>query len=162
MDNTFGFDKLNLLLERTEMLDEELEEVMCYNGEKAINYARANGTYTDRTANLRNSIGYEVAVNGEVTEESTVLSSSAVSPNGDNIGDSGLIEQNIKEAREQFGNFDDDKVSLRVIAGMSYGKYVEDRGYDVITGAYHSIVDSTRASIEKAIQEYKEDIDEVL
>ena len=41
-----------------------------YVGEACLKEARLNGNYTDRTGNLRNSIGYAVLFNGEVMEES--------------------------------------------------------------------------------------------
>lgn len=39
-------------------------------GEMAVKYAKQNGTYTDRTGNLRNSLGYIVIQNGRVKVDS--------------------------------------------------------------------------------------------
>ncbi|MCL1654222.1 hypothetical protein M2T28_16480 [Elizabethkingia miricola] len=42
--------------------------VLRYVGERAVNEARLNGNYLDRTANLRNSIGYVIVVNGRILD----------------------------------------------------------------------------------------------
>lgn len=49
-----------------------VEQAVLFNlyviGEGSVNHAREHGTYKDRTSNLRNSIGYVIAYNGEIIE----------------------------------------------------------------------------------------------
>ena len=82
-----------------------------YVGEACLKEARLNGNYTDRTGNLRNSIGYAVLFDGEVMEESAFA--------------------NTKGGQNGKKHLD----SLIVSTGMSYAAYVEARNYNVLTSS---------------------------
>ena len=84
-----------------------------YLGERCINEARDSGSYSDRTGNLRASIGAPVVSGG--------------SPEGE-AQSRKTIEQVASETTEQ-------GLVLIVVAGMHYAKYVESRGYNVLTSA---------------------------
>ena len=85
-------------------------------GERCITEARDNGSYTDRTGNLRNSVGYVVLLNGIEQSQSNIN----------------------KLNRKQFdtikGKYTKGLV-LIVVAGMNYAAYVEAKGYNVLSSA---------------------------
>ena len=88
-------------------------------GERVVKYAREHGNYTDRTGNLRNSIGYVVVQRGKVcyssfTESEPQLNAREVAMN---------VVDGLPKGHKTF---------LVWVAGMEYAKYVEARGYDVI------------------------------
>lgn len=102
--------------------------VLRYCGEMAVNEARNNGNYKDQTGNLRNSIGYVIAINGKIQDKNfieSVSSSQQSSENGLKIGRD-LAIQIAKETPE---------ISLVVVAGMKYASYVESKGRNVLTSA---------------------------
>lgn len=83
-------------------------------GELAVNEARANGSYMDRTGNLRSSIGYIVVDNGNVV----------------NVGEFNVVKGGEQGARggEEFARSLVNEISgigLIVVAGMNYAVYVE-------------------------------------
>lgn len=94
--------------------------VMTYIGELCVSEARTNGNYTDRTGNLRNSIGYAVLVDGKTIEQFT--------QNTEGGQQSAKLIQQIK------GKFKEGIVLL-VVAGMSYASHIEALNYNVITSA---------------------------
>lgn len=49
--------------------DEKILEVLNYLGESFVSDARESGNYTDRTGNLRSSIGYAVVKDGHILSE---------------------------------------------------------------------------------------------
>lgn len=101
-------------------------ESLAYIGEEFVNRARLKtpdqGSYRDRTGNLRSSIGYLVAIDGEIQIQKT----EGDKPEGLSAGDQ-LAEE---LAEEHNGG-----IVLIVYAGMNYAAAVESRNYDVITGS---------------------------
>ena len=55
----------------------DIVRVLRYCGEMAVNEARNNGNYKDQTGNLRNSIGYVIAINGKILDENFLESASS-------------------------------------------------------------------------------------
>jgi hypothetical protein len=97
-------------------------ERLSYIGINAVNFARQQGTYTDRTGNLRSSIGYAVIKNGVIGKEHYE-------------GDAAEgREQSRKVVAEVSRRFNKGMV-LILVAGMEYAAAVESRGYDVLTGS---------------------------
>jgi len=90
-------------------------------GEEFINKARINGEYTDRTGNLRSSIGYILVNNGQVLNK--------------NI--QGLTTEGKAAAEEQVKVLSKTYKGLVLLgfAGMQYAAAVEAKGYDVITSS---------------------------
>lgn len=88
-----------------------------YVAEECVAHAKENGEYTDRTANLRNSITYVILEDGKIIDK-----------NYSNV-DSAVIEQLINRLTSTVKS----GISLVVIAGMEYGKWVESLGYNVLT-----------------------------
>lgn len=91
-------------------------------GEDFIDKARGNRTYKDRTGNLRASIGYIIAHDGKLIENSFAF----------NEGKGGTTGVNY--AMDLIGNYPQGLVLIGV-AGMKYALFVEAKGYDVISGA---------------------------
>ena len=90
-------------------------------GEQFVADARSVDTYTDRTSNLRGSIGYviykdgiEVFGNFEGTIEGQETSKR-------------FIQKIVGENNKGY--------ALIVVAGMEYGAAVESKGFDVLTGS---------------------------
>ncbi len=95
-------------------------------GEEFVNKARVLVTYTDRTGNLRSSIGYSIYKDGELIDSNYKIAKGGVK--GEIQGESYANEINSQE------NFPKGYVLIGV-AGMKYAKYVEAKHYDVITGS---------------------------
>lgn len=98
---------------------ERLINNLSYIGEGALRIARERGSYTDRTGNLRNSTGYVIAVDGEVTRRAGFDTKDA---DGASFA-------------EQLARTTEGKAVLVVCAGKSYATYVSRRGYDVLDSA---------------------------
>lgn len=95
---------------------------LCVVGEKVRNEALDNGSYTDRTKNLRSSVGYIVVVDGQVYK-----TGSFGKPDGNSEGKNAGMSY----ARSLAGKFPKGIV-LIVVAGMRYASYVSAKGYNVL------------------------------
>lgn len=102
-----------------------LVNTLMYIGEKCVNAARANGSYTDQTGNLRSSIGYVVTVDGKIKGSST-FETVKEGEDGSKTG-----KDFAKELAAQYPQ----GVALIVVAGMHYAKYVAATGRDVLASA---------------------------
>lgn len=98
---------------------------LAYVGEQLRNEAVANGSYKDRTRHLRGSVGYVIAVDGQLVK----------------TGDFGRTDSPT-EAKNEGRQFAESLVSrypkgvvLIVVAGKTYAKYVAAKGYNVIDSA---------------------------
>jgi len=96
--------------------DEGLLAVLNRIGVEAVNWARENGNYTDRTGNLRNSINYAIFKDSKLLQDNGNLTSEQIS--------------SISIELEKVNGY-----TLVIYAGMYYGVYVEARGYVVLSGA---------------------------
>lgn len=100
-----------------------------YLGEECVNKARAEGDYTDRTGNLRSSIGYVVVANGKIVHTGGF---------GGGYGDGGM---NGTGTGEQYAQSIASKYikgyALIVVAGMDYAAKVESTGKNVLSTAEH-------------------------
>jgi hypothetical protein len=104
-------------------------------GEEFIVNARHNGTYTDRTGNLRSSIGYVILDNGKQLFEKFP-------------GSSEEGKDAAKVSLEQAAQGLDKGLVLIVCAGMEYAAAVESKGYDVLTASGKVAEKSLRAAIK--------------
>lgn len=123
------FDKNDI---RKAMAEEKarVERVIIRNlqnvGENALTLARDSGDYTDRTGNLRSSVGYLVAKNGKVKEYGGFDANNNSGSDGEegaNEGESYAISMLQKFSKGYV---------LIVVAGMNYAEHVEKRQYDVL------------------------------
>lgn len=101
--------------------DKKLLQTLQYLGEQFVNKARISGNYTDRTGNLRSSVGYIILNNGKIID-----SNFQGKQKGKNQGISVANEVAITHPVGYV---------LIGVAGMNYAAYVEAKGFDVITGS---------------------------
>ena len=103
---------------KEEIISNEVK-VMQFVGESFVNEARNLRTYRDVTGNLRSSISYVVGVDGRVAES-----------NHEGKNPVGVGKGRTLARRKAKG-----KGTILVgVAGMEYGRSVEARGKDVISG----------------------------
>lgn len=136
---SFGFDdvlrKLGASRSKEPQFDTRVLRELQMIGEEACNKARdtyhggnpdqgtshADGGYDDHTRNLRGSIGYKILFNGkEVTQGGF---DGRGSPNGEECAIAALEKATSSGALWE----------VIVLAGMEYARYVEAKGYPVIT-----------------------------
>ncbi len=108
---------------------ERLKQAVIYNlcaiGETVLNVARDTDSYKDQTGNLRSSIGYVVAVDGEIVQ----MSDFDLSEKGtDRVTGQTNGREYAKEVITRFPK----GIVLVVVAGMNYASYVSAKGYDVL------------------------------
>jgi len=109
--------KINGFIDKKE---KQIFMTLSYVGEQFINEARNIDTYTDRTGNLRNSIGYIVAKDGKIKDSDF------------RGGDGG--EKAREVANDVLSEFKQGWVLIGM-AGMEYAAAVEAKEYDVISGS---------------------------
>jgi hypothetical protein len=111
-----------------------------YIGENFVNMARDKGNYTDRTGNLRSSIGFVIVEDGEILYEDYQLADKGTDR------DTGV--QTAKEfAQHMIGQLEG--IGLVGFAGMEYAAAVEGRdGYDVIDGSTPSVARLMRETLQ--------------
>ena len=105
-------------------------------GESFVNDARNTQTYQDQTGNLRSSIGYIIAKNGEIIQENV-----QGTPEGQAQARK-IVSEVLRENTKGF--------ILIGVAGMEYAAAVESKGYDVITGS----IPAAKALLKFKIKEY--------
>lgn len=96
-------------------------------GEKFIEIARKNGSYKDQTGNLRSSIGYIIAKDGEVVKENFVES--------DKGTDKTTGKYKGRRLAEKVSLSHANGYVLVGVAGMEYAAALEAKGYEVASGA---------------------------
>lgn len=109
-------------------------------GERVVKYAREHGSYTDRTGNLRNSIGYVVVQFGNVVHSSFSDTAPQLKARGWALS----VADELPKGHKTF---------LVWVAGMEYAKYVEARGYDVIEGS-GNWVEATAEALKDEFRRY--------
>lgn len=108
-----------------------LIRVLNYVGEQCVNQARSGKgkikDFTDRTGNLRSSIGYVVVKDGVIVKKNFTESG-----NGTQSGKAGKKEGKAlaESLAKQTKGF-----CLIVVAGERYAVYVKNKGFDVIDSA---------------------------
>lgn len=96
--------------------------------ESAVIYSKDNKGYKDRTANLKNSISYALYFDGELVK----LNEGKIPKPDQSKEGQKQVSDALEEYANQEGVVASKGFSLLVVAGMSYGKYVEDKGYNVL------------------------------
>jgi hypothetical protein len=132
-------DIKRLLKERKERIEQALLLRLQRIGEEFVTNGRDKATFTDRTGNLRSSIGYLIMKDGK-----QIFSNFRQVGRGK--GKSGVAAAK-EVAKEAASNFSTGYVLIGV-AGMDYAAAVESKGYDVITAS--SIL--AEESLKKAIK----------
>jgi hypothetical protein len=115
-------------------------------GDEFVKLARENGEYTDRTGNLRSSVGYVVFVDGKMVFENFEESENGTDKYlGTVLGRSTAYE-----------DIPDEGICLVVVAGMSYAAAVESKGFDVITGSSYEaekLLNKAMETVKKVLNE---------
>ena len=106
-------------------------------GEKFVNDARSTRTYQDQTGNLRSSIGYIIARDGNIIQEN-------IEGKAEGVAQARKIANEV--LRENNRGF-----ILIGFAGMEYAAAVESKGYDVITGS----IPGVKTLLKAKIREYR-------
>lgn len=107
---------------RVEAIKKALVYNLCAVGEQVLNAARLTNSYKDQTGNLRSSIGYVVAVDGEIVQMSSF----------DTVKEGRDGSRGGKEYAMQLVRDFPHGIVLIVVAGMNYASYVSAKGYDVL------------------------------
>ena len=111
-------------------------------GEAFVNDARnktpAEGSFTDQTGDLRSSIGWVIARDGNILTAKFEGKTAEGRAQGQKTADE-VIRQHSKG------------FVLVVVAGMEYACAVESKGKDVITGS----IPAAKALLKRKIKEYK-------
>lgn len=123
---------------------QQVEQAICFNfrviGEGSVNHARKHGAYQDQTSNLRNSIGYVIALNGRIIESEFKRSSG--------ITNKAAYLANLKIQEMLAG---DTGYTLLIIAGMNYARSVENRGKNVLTGTEQYLKAEVKAMMKNIL-----------
>ncbi|MCJ8498563.1 hypothetical protein MVI27_09845 [Chryseobacterium salipaludis] len=98
--------------------------------------AKKTNTYKDQTNNLRSSIGYVLYYNGEIVGSHFSQDGQGTKGDGAKGKQDGL--EIARQAAQDAGN--NGFIGV-LVAGMSYARFVEDNGKDVITGSWLQIGD---------------------
>lgn len=101
---------------------------LCAVGEQVLNAARSTSSYKDQTGNLRSSLGYIVAIDGEIV----TISDFAPADKGT---DKTTGQKEGKAYAEKLIQDFPTGIVLLVVAGMNYASYVSAKGYDVLDSA---------------------------
>lgn len=113
------------LEEQIQRIEQQTIYNLSYVGEQCLNEARNNGSYLDRTHNLRSSTGYVIVKDGKI-----VKMGDFTPIKGGNEGAQGgaaFARQLVKEFPSG--------IVLIVVAGMNYAAHVSARGYNVLDSA---------------------------
>lgn len=100
-------------------------EWLQYIGEQCVNEARLSGSYTDRTGNLRSSIGYAIVEDGRIITV-TGFQQVKTGTDGESKGSSYI---------QELAALNNKGLVLIVVAGMKYAYFVQDKGYNVLDSA---------------------------
>lgn len=101
-------------------------------GEEFVKNARNNGSYTDRTGNLRNSVGYVIMKDGKQLFSN--FQATAKGDGSENKTGKDGVAVGQEKALEISGRYPQGYVLIGV-AGMDYAAAVESKGFDVISSS---------------------------
>lgn len=116
------------LMEKKQAVDNVLSTMLSELGEKAVTFSKDNKGYKDRTANLKNSISFAVFCDGKLINK--VIGNI---PEPDKVkGGQSQVDNILEEYASKDGVVAPKGYTIIVVAGMSYAKHVEDKGYNVL------------------------------
>nr|DAQ40720.1 MAG TPA: hypothetical protein [Caudoviricetes sp.] len=116
------------LMEKKQAVDNVLNMALPELGEKAVTFSKENKGYQDQTSNLKNSISFAVFFDGKLIN--TVVGKI---PEPDKVkGGQAQVQNALETYAAKPGVVAPKGYTIIVVAGMVYGKYVEDKGYNVL------------------------------
>ena len=140
--------KLN---EKREQLIKALNVRLMQLAEEAVTYSKDNKGYQDRTANLKNSISFALYLDGEI-----VVSKIGEIPKAEEVvGGQDAVGEALQNYAQQEGVVAPKGYSLIIVAGMNYGKYVEDKGYNVLHLTKYYLRSEMKKIFEEVIEMIK-------
>lgn len=140
--------KLN---EKREQLIKALNVRLMQLAEEAVIYSKDNKGYQDRTANLKNSISFALYLDGEI-----VVSKIGAIPKAEEVvGGQDAVGEALQNYAQQEGVVAPKGYSLIIVAGMNYGKYVEDKGYNVLHLTKYYLRSEMKKIFEEVIEMIK-------
>lgn len=140
--------KLN---EKREQLIKALNVRLMQLAEEAVTYSKDNKGYQDRTANLKNSISFALYLDGEI-----VVSKIGAIPKAEEVvGGQDAVGEALQNYAQQEGVIAPKGYSLIIVAGMNYGKYVEDKGYNVLHLTKYYLRSEMKKIFEEVIEMIK-------
>lgn len=140
--------KLN---EKREQLIKVLNVRLMQLAEEAVTYSKDNKGYQDRTANLKNSISFALYLDGEI-----VTSKIGAIPKAEEVvGEQDAVGEALQNYAQQEGVVAPKGYSLIIVAGMNYGKYVEDKGYNVLHLTKYYLRSEMKKIFEEVIEMIK-------
>jgi hypothetical protein len=122
--------------------------------EDAVVYSKDNKGYKDRTGNLKNSISFALYLDGElITSQEGQLPKPEATEEGQQGVSNALAEYAQKE-----GVVAPKGYSLVIVAGMRYGKYVEENhSYNVLQLTKHYLREEMKGIFEEVINTINSD-----
>ena len=140
--------KLN---EKREQIIKALNVRLMQLAEEAVTYSKDNKGYQDRTANLKNSISFALYLDGEI-----VVSKIGAIPKAEEVvGGQDAVGEALQNYAQQEGVVAPKGYSLNIVAGMNYGKYVEDKGYNVLHLTKYYLRSEMKKIFEEVIEMIK-------
>ena len=140
--------KLN---EKREQIIKALNVRLMQLAEEAVTYSKDNKGYQDRTANLKNSISFALYLDGEI-----VTSKIGAIPKAEEVvGGQNAVGEALQNYAQQDGVVAPKGYSLIIVAGMNYGKYVEDKGYNVLHLTKYYLRSEMKKIFEEVIEMIK-------
>lgn len=127
-----------------------IEKVLQRSIIEVVKTAKNTDTYTDRTNNLRSSIGYVLYKDGQ--KVSALFEKAG--DGGEGNGSEGT-QKGLAYAESVAKSFSSGYVVV-LVAGMDYAAYVEAKGFDVITGASLDLDPAIKRNFEDAKDAIKE------
>ena len=124
-----GIEELQKRLkEKSALVERKLAMELRQVGEEAVTFSKENKGYHDHTSNLKNSISYALFKDGELIEQHI----GKIPKPGEDANGQAQVADNLTRYAAQEGVVKPNGYTLIVVAGMNYGKYVEDKGYNVL------------------------------
>ena len=121
--------------------------------EEAVTYSKENKGYQDRTANLKNSISFALYLDGQLITSAVGQIPKAEEAEGGQEG----VSASLNEYAQKEGVVAPKGYSLVIVAGMNYGKYVEDKGYNVLHLTKYFLRDEMKKIFEEVAETIKSD-----
>jgi hypothetical protein len=134
-------DIKKMLLQRKQSILDAITLRLQRVGEQFVVEARTNGSYKDRTGNLRGSIGYVILYNGAQLNSNIDGTVEGVR----------FAKKAIAEISEKYPT----GFVLICVSGMDYSAAVEAKGYDVISSSAIAAAIELKKSLQKLIEKIK-------
>ena len=149
-----GLDALQRKLnEKKQQITNTLNVALMQLAEEAVTYSKENKGYKDRTANLKNSISFALYLDGQLITSAVGKIPKAEEAEGGQEG----VSAALNEYAQKEGVVAPKGYSLVIVAGMNYGKYVEDKGYNVLHLTKYFLRDEMKKIFEEVAEMIKRD-----